>query len=122
MDELGIEMAASEISYNVDEALAIADKLGYPVVLRPAYTMGGKVIGFGGRILTSDKTKAKYLNSPESEIYNKSQTLYGIYFAKNEISRQDRCILVEGYADVLSMHQAGMKWVMHQHFQYSCSL
>ena len=75
-------------------------------VIFPIHNLTGKVIGFGGRILTSEKTKAKYVNSPESEIYNKSQTLYGIFFARNEISRLDNCILVEGYADVLSMHQA----------------
>ena len=78
-------------------------------VIFPIHNQTGKVIGFGARILSGDKTKAKYLNSPESEIYNKSQTLYGIYFAKNEISRLDECILVEGYADVLSMHQAGIE-------------
>ena len=78
-------------------------------VIFPRHNLTGKVIGFGARFLGSDKTKAKYLNSPESEIYNKSQTLYGIYFAKNEISRLDNCILVEGYADVLSMHQAGIE-------------
>lgn len=78
-------------------------------VIFPIHNLTGKVIGFGARILSGDKTKAKYLNSPESEIYNKSQTLYGIFFAKNEISRQDNCILVEGYADVLSMHQAGIE-------------
>lgn len=78
-------------------------------VIFPIHNLTGKVIGFGARILSSDKTKAKYLNSPESEIYNKRQTLYGIYFAKNEISRLDNCILVEGYADVLSMHQAGIE-------------
>lgn len=78
-------------------------------VIFPIHNLTGKVIGFGARILSSDKTKAKYLNSPESEIYNKSQTLYGIYFAKSEISRLDNCILVEGYADVLSMHQAGIE-------------
>lgn len=78
-------------------------------VIFPIHNLTGKVIGFGARILSNDKTKAKYLNSPESEIYNKSQTLYGIYFAKNEISRLDNCILVEGYADVLSMHQAGIE-------------
>lgn len=81
-------------------------------VIFPIHNLTGKVIGFGARILSSDKTKAKYLNSPESEIYNKSQTLYGIYFAKNEISRLDNCILVEGYADVLSMHQAGIENVV----------
>lgn len=78
-------------------------------VIFPIHNLTGKVIGFGARILSGDKTKAKYLNSPESDIYNKRQTLYGIYFAKNEISRLDNCILVEGYADVLSMHQAGIE-------------
>lgn len=78
-------------------------------VIFPIHNLTGKVIGFGARILSGDKTKAKYLNSPESEIYNKSQTLYGIFFAKNEISRLDNCILVEGYADVLSMHQTGIE-------------
>lgn len=81
-------------------------------VIFPIHNLTGKVIGFGARILSSDKTKAKYLNSPESEIYNKSQTLYGIFFAKSEISRLDNCILVEGYADVLSMHQAGIENVV----------
>ncbi len=81
-------------------------------VIFPIHNLTGKVVGFGGRILTGDKTKAKYLNSPESEIYNKSKTLYGIYFAKNEIIRQDSCILVEGYADVISMHQAGFENVV----------
>ena len=81
-------------------------------VIFPIHNLTGKVIGFGGRILTSEKTKAKYVNSPESEIYNKSQTLYGIFFARNEISRLDNCILVEGYADVLSMHQAGVENVV----------
>lgn len=81
-------------------------------VIFPIHNLTGKVIGFGGRILSNDKTKAKYVNSPESEIYNKSQTLYGIYFAKNEIARLDNCILVEGYADVLSMHQAGIENVV----------
>lgn len=78
-------------------------------VIFPVHNLTGKVLGFGGRILTNDKNRAKYINSPESEIYNKSQTLYGIFFAKNEISRLNNCILVEGYADVLSMHQAGIE-------------
>jgi len=81
-------------------------------VIFPIHNLTGKVIGFGGRILSKEKTKAKYVNSPESEIYNKSQTLYGIFFARNEISRLDNCILVEGYADVLSMHQAGIENVV----------
>lgn len=84
----------------------------YGRVIFPIHNLTGKVIGFGGRILSKEKTKAKYVNSPESEVYNKSQTLYGIYFAKNEISRLDNCILVEGYADVLSMHQAGIENVV----------
>lgn len=81
-------------------------------VIFPIHNLTGKVIGFGGRILGSDKTKAKYLNSPESEIYNKSKTLYGIYFAKQAISKLDNCLLVEGYTDVISMHQAGIENVV----------
>jgi DNA primase len=77
-------------------------------VIFPIHSASGRVIGFGGRILGSDKTIAKYVNSPESEIYNKSKTLYGIYFAKNEIISKDVCLLVEGYTDVISMHQAGI--------------
>lgn len=77
-------------------------------VIFPIHSVSGRVIGFGGRTLKSDKTIAKYLNSPTSEIYDKRHTLYGIYFAKNEISRSDKCILVEGYLDVLSMHQLGI--------------
>lgn len=77
-------------------------------VMFPIHSVSGRVIAFGGRTLRTDKTVAKYVNSPETEIYVKSRSLYGIYFAKNEISRQDRCILVEGYLDVLSMHQLGI--------------
>ncbi len=76
-------------------------------VIFPIRDMGGKVIAFGGRIMTSEKT-AKYLNSPESEIYHKSNTLYGIYFARQQIMRADRCYLVEGYLDVISFHQLGI--------------
>ncbi len=75
-------------------------------VIFPIHSVSGRVIGFGGRILRGDK--AKYLNSPTSEIYDKRHTLYGIYFAKSEITRKDKCILVEGYLDVLSMHQLGI--------------
>lgn len=83
-------------------------------VMFPIHSLSGAVIGFGGRILGAnpDKKFAKYLNSPESEIYNKSKTLYGIYFARTEISKQDQCILVEGYTDVISMHQAGLRNVV----------
>ena len=77
-------------------------------VIFPIHSVSGRVIGFGGRTLRTDKSLAKYVNSPTSEIYDKRHTLYGIYFAKSEISRQDRCILVEGYLDVLSMHQLGI--------------
>ena len=74
----------------------------------PIHSPGGRVIAFGGRTLKSDKTVAKYVNSPETEIYVKSRSLYGIWFARSEIVRQDKCILVEGYLDVISMHQLGI--------------
>lgn len=77
-------------------------------VIFPIHSVSGRVIAFGGRTLRTDKSVAKYVNSPSTEIYDKSRSLYGIYFAKSEISRQDKCILVEGYLDVLSMHQLGI--------------
>lgn len=77
-------------------------------VIFPIHSVSGRVIAFGGRTLKTDKSVAKYVNSPETEIYVKSRSLYGIWFAKNEMSRQDKCILVEGYLDVLSMHQLGI--------------
>ena len=77
-------------------------------VMFPIHSISGRVIAFGGRTLKSDKNIPKYVNSKETEIYVKSKSLYGIYFAKNEMSRQDKCILVEGYLDVLSMHQLGI--------------
>ena len=80
----------------------------YDRVIFPIYSVSGRVIAFGGRTLKTDKTVAKYVNSPETEIYVKSKSLYGINFAKNEMSRQDKCILVEGYLDVISMHQLGV--------------
>ena len=81
-------------------------------VIFPIHSLAGKVIGFGGRVLRTDAKTAKYLNSPESEIYHKSHILYGIYQARQEIARQDRCILVEGYTDVLAFHQAGISNVV----------
>ncbi|MEA1878179.1 MAG: DNA primase [Bacteroidota bacterium] len=81
-------------------------------VIFPIHSLSGRVIGFGGRTLRSDKKTAKYLNSPESEIYHKSNSLYGIYFAKNAIAKEDKCYLVEGYTDVLSMHQSGVENVV----------
>ena len=81
-------------------------------VIFPIHSVSGRVIAFGGRTLKTDKSVAKYVNSPETEIYVKSRSLYGIWFAKNEMSRQDKCILVEGYLDVLSMHQLGIRNVV----------
>ncbi len=81
-------------------------------VLFPIHSMSGRILGFGGRILTNDKKAAKYLNSPESDIYHKSKILYGIYHAKKEIAKQDNCFLVEGYTDVISFHQSGIENVV----------
>ena len=81
-------------------------------VMFPIHNLAGRVIAFGGRILKEDKNTAKYLNSPESEIYHKSKVVYGIFQAKREITRNDKCYLVEGYTDVLSMHQAGIENVV----------
>lgn len=81
-------------------------------VMFPIQSMSGRVLGFGGRILTNDKKAAKYLNSPESEIYYKSKVLYGINFAKQAIAKNDMCYLVEGYTDVIQMHQAGLENVV----------
>ena len=77
-------------------------------VMFPIHSISGRVIAFGGRTLKTDKSVAKYVNSPQSEIYDKSRSLYGIFQAKNSIAKEDKCILVEGYADVISMHQAGV--------------
>lgn len=81
-------------------------------VMFPIHSMSGRVLGFGGRILTSDKKAAKYLNSPESEIYHKSKVLYGIHFAKQAIAKVDNCYLVEGYTDVIQLHQTGIENVV----------
>lgn len=81
-------------------------------VIFPVHDLAGKVIAFGGRTMTADKKVAKYLNSPESEIYHKSKTLYGVYLAKKSIIQHDRCILVEGYTDVISFHAKGVENVV----------
>lgn len=81
-------------------------------VMFPIHSLSGQVLGFGGRILKTDPKSAKYLNSPESEIYHKSRILYGIYQARKSISQGDRCYLVEGYTDVLSLHEAGIENVV----------
>ena len=100
--------------YLVDTGLAVryddgrmADRF-YDRVVFPIHSVSGRVIAFGARTLKTDKNVPKYVNSPETEIYVKSKSLYGIWFAKNEMSRQDRCYLVEGYLDVLSLHQLGI--------------
>ncbi|AOC93963.1 MULTISPECIES: DNA primase [Flavobacterium] len=81
-------------------------------VMFPIQSMSGRVLGFGGRILTNDKKAAKYLNSPESDIYHKSKVLYGIYHAKQSIAKQNNCYLVEGYTDVIQFNQAGIENVV----------
>ena len=78
-------------------------------VMFPIHSITGRVLGFGGRTLITDKKIAKYFNSPESIIYNKSEILYGLYFAKGDIVKYDECLLCEGYTDVISMHQAGVQ-------------
>lgn len=81
-------------------------------VMFPIHSMSGRILGFGGRILKADKKAAKYLNSPESDIYHKSKILYGIYQAKKEIAKQDNCYLVEGYTDVISFNQSNIENVV----------
>ena len=81
-------------------------------IMFPIHSMSGRVLGFGGRILKNSEKAAKYLNSPESDIYHKSKVLYGIYFSKSAIVKQDNCYLVEGYTDVISMHQHGIENVV----------
>ncbi|GAA0763486.1 DNA primase [Psychroflexus lacisalsi] len=81
-------------------------------VMFPIHSMSGRVLGFGGRILTNDKKQAKYLNSPESEVYHKSKVLYGLYQAKQAIAKSDNCYLVEGYTDVIQFNQTGIENVV----------
>jgi len=81
-------------------------------VMFPIHNLSARILGFGGRILTKEKDKAKYINSPESDIYHKSNILYGLYFSKSEIIKQDNCYLVEGYTDVISLCQAGIENVV----------
>ncbi|MGC8824744.1 MAG: DNA primase [Bacteroidales bacterium] len=81
-------------------------------VMFPIHSLSGQVIAFGGRTLSADKQVAKYINSPESDIYHKSKTLYGIFQARRAIAQHDKCYLVEGYLDVISMHQAGIENVV----------
>jgi len=81
-------------------------------VMFPIHSLSGQVLGFGGRVLKTDAKTAKYLNSPESEIYHKSRILYGMFQARKSITQEDRCYLVEGYTDVMSLHEAGIENVV----------
>ena len=81
-------------------------------VMFPVHNISGRVVAFGGRTLRTDKSVAKYQNSPESEIYSKKRELYGLFFAKKAIQQYDFAIMVEGYTDVISMHQAGVENVV----------
>jgi len=106
-----------KLEYLVNSGLTISkDNQNYDRfrgrVMFPIHNLSGRVIGFGGRILSSDKTKPKYVNSPESEIYHKSNALYGIFFAKTAIIAHDNCFLVEGYTDVISLHLSGIENVV----------
>jgi DNA primase len=87
---------------------SLADRFAARIMF-PIHSIGGRIIGFGGRTMHSDKSIAKYINSPESDIYHKSDTLYGIFYAKKSITQQDKCYLVEGYTDAISMHAAGIE-------------
>jgi len=103
--------------YLVKTGLSIQKETGFMDrfhgrVIFPIHSASGRIIGFGGRVRKSDKHLAKYINSPESEIYNKSKSLYGLFFAKNAIIAKDICLLVEGYTDVISLHQAGIENVV----------
>jgi DNA primase len=109
--------AGYKLAYLEKTGLTVAGENNYTAdrfrgrVMFPVHTLSGKVVAFGGRTLKNEKT-AKYVNSPESEVYHKSNELYGIYFARHAIVKQDRCFLVEGYTDVISMHQAGIENVV----------
>ena len=103
-------IAKTGVCYSTDDG-RLQDRFWGRVIF-PVHTISGKVVAFGGRILQNNPKAAKYVNSPESEIYHKSDHLYGLYFAKQEIIHKDRCILVEGYLDVISMYQAGIKNVV----------
>lgn len=100
-----------ETGLSIDKDNKLLDRFRGRIIF-PIHNLTGRVIGFGGRILSTEKSKAKYLNSPESDIYIKSKVLYGIYFARNAIVKQNNCLLVEGYTDVISLHQAGIENVV----------
>lgn len=106
-----------ESKYLIDAGLSINGNKGLidkfrGRVIFPIHSVSGRTVGFGGRILSNDKKTAKYLNSPESAIYHKSKELYGLYFAKKSIVQDNKCFLVEGYTDVISLHQSGISNVV----------
>ncbi|MCQ2200810.1 MAG: DNA primase [Bacteroidales bacterium] len=106
--------AGYKMEYLTETGLTILGENNYQAdrfwgrVIFPIHNMSGKVIAFGGRVMQTNAKTAKYLNSPENELYHKSDVVYGIYQARNEIIKQDKCYLVEGYTDVISMHQSGI--------------
>jgi len=102
--DTGLTIVKDDSNYKFDR---FAERVIFPI-----RSLSGKIIGFGGRTLKNDKKIAKYLNSPESDIYHKSKVLYGIYFAKNSIVKKDKCFIVEGYTDVISLHQSGIENVV----------
>ncbi len=103
-------LTATGLCYRTDRG-AVNDRFRGRVIF-PVFSISGKVLAFGGRTLRKDKEVAKYVNSPESPVYHKSSELYGLYQAKQSIVRKDKCILVEGYMDVISMHQSGVENVV----------
>ena len=103
-------IAKSGVCYSTDDG-RLVDRFWGRVIF-PVHTISGKIVAFGGRVLQNNPKAAKYVNSPESEIYHKSDHLYGLYFAKQAIIQKDHCILVEGYLDVISMYQAGIQNVV----------
>ena len=103
-------IAKTGVCYSTDDG-RLQDRFWGRVIF-PVHTISGKIVAFGGRILQNNAKAAKYVNSPESEIYHKSDHLYGLYFSKQAIMQKDRCILVEGYLDVISMHQSGIQNVV----------
>lgn len=100
-----------EVGFTINKETRLIDRFRGRVMF-PIHSISGRVVGFGGRILNSEAKAAKYLNSPESEIYHKSKVLYGIYQAKQAIAKADVCYLVEGYTDVIQLHQAGIENVV----------
>jgi DNA primase len=105
------ELLPGEASLNSQQQAKIFDRFSGRVIF-PVHNLTGRVIAFGGRTLKTDKKVAKYINSPETDIYHKSNVLYGMFFAKKSIIAEDSCYLVEGYTDVTSMHQAGIENVV----------